>query len=72
MWRQFGFISKKMTMKDEEKVDVCDGSYPGHWGGICPWKDRVEVSSFYGLEESFIDQTLSCVDTLVFSSSEVL
>lgn len=42
------------------------------WGNICPWKDRVEVSSFYGLqgEEQEDGDTLSLIDTLVFSSSE--
>lgn len=57
-----------------EKKAAQDSTSARGWGNICPWKDRVEVSSFYGLqgeeEQEEDGDTLSLIDTLVFSSSE--
>lgn len=62
--------SKQMHAKKAPQ----DSTSARGWGNICPWKDRVEVSSFYGLqgeeEQEEDGDTLSLIDTLVFSSSE--
>lgn len=50
---------------DVKVVDAPSLTSLGGWGAICPWRDRVEVSAFYGLGEE-----QEVIDTLVFSSSE--
>lgn len=45
MWRQFGFISKKMTMKDEEKVRFLDRRNNGNLETV--YFDTSNMPSFW-------------------------